>query len=203
MASKDKDGTVKNEKLKIQEEKQAKRLKKLEGKKVYLKTLIGILLGVIVVGSIGVYIGSHKTGIGWDEIESMREVEKEESVEGDGHLGGEEKLIKEEYENEISKKEFENKIGNEDTFYVYFYSPYCTYCNELGDEIIGVFKENETELEVLDVNKDVGIQESENIEYVPSVAYYEEGEQVELKSDVTREVLEELIRGDSSVNAED
>lgn len=196
------DGNKEEEKEKKMLDKQEKRLKKLQGQKVYLKTLIGIILSVIVVGFIGVYVGAHKTGISWDEIESMDKGEISGDISKEGHLGGEERLILNEYEGEIDKEDFESKITNEDTFYIYFYSPYCKYCDVLGEEILEVFKENKEQLVILNVNQDEEMQESENIEYVPSVAYYEDGKQVEIVSDVSKEELKELIRGDGSDNTE-
>lgn len=171
------------------------RLKKLDKQKVYLKSLIGILLTVMTLGTLLVYVGAHKDGISWEEVDKMHLAEQKE----EGHLGGQVNLIEQAYENEISKEEFKQKKEAGETFNVYFYSPYCPYCFNYGEDILQVLAEQEESFVVVDVNRDVEFQEQENIQGVPGVVKYENGEQIEI---LTGTLLEEFLGEIADVNTE-
>src|SRR5699024_7770957 len=123
---------------------------------------------------------ANKLGLSEEEIAKQQKINEfvAEQME-DGHIGGEEKLILEEYKNEISTYDFESYKQETGDFYVYFYSPYCPYCAEVGETIVDVLGDKGVNFVVVDVNKKREFQERENASTLPKVVRYENGEYVD------------------------
>lgn len=183
-----------------QRKKELRRLKKESFKKILFKgnnMWIMFTLGVFILtfSTLFLVVKAEKEGLSQTEIDQRNELmEMEYKSMSDGHIGGDEKLIKDNYEEEISKEAFvEEKEDNED-FFVYFYSPYCPYCEEVGDTVIDALDESEVDYVVVDVNDDIEFQDKENAGTVPRVVKYEKGGvEDELDGVNDKEVYEEFI----------
>lgn len=168
------------------------RMEKLKGKKVRLKRLIGLIVTILIIGWVYVYVGSHKAGISWEEVYELQGG----GSDLEGHLGGEALLITEKYSNEVTKEEFEDVVERKKELYVYYYSPYCIYCRDMGSSIVQTLEDMEKEYVVLNVNRDVEIQERLGIQSVPMLVEYREGEVVREQVGFTdKEDIEMFILG--------
>lgn len=183
-----------------QRKKELRRLKKESFKKILFKgnnMWVMFTLGVFILtfSTLFLVVKAEKEGLSQTEIDQRNELmEMEYKSMSDGHIGGDEKLIKDNYEEEISKEAFvEEKEDNED-FFVYFYSPYCPYCEEVGDTVIDALDDSEVDYVVVDVNDDIKFQDKENAGTVPRVVKYEKGGvEDELDGVNDKEVYEEFI----------
>src|SRR5699024_5254330 len=141
---------------------------------------------------------ANKLGLSEEEIAKQQKINEfvAEQME-DGHIGGEEKLILEEYKNEISTYEFESYKQETRDYYVYFYSSYCPYCAEVGETIVDVLGDKGVNFVVVDVNKKREFQERENASTLPKVVRYENGEYVdEIVGANVKEDYEEFVTRD-------
>lgn len=183
--------------------KDEQRLQKIREQRVYLTTLIIVLIIAVFGGFYVVYKGAQKNGISWEDIEEQHEEEFKEELPK-GHIGGEELLIEEDYIKQVSVGDFKEKKDRGEEFYAYFYTKYCPYCSDIGSLVPDTYEKEGVDYVVVDVNRNIEFQEEENVEGVPMLVKYKDGKQVDyiLGVESEQDVIEFIrsVEGDNKEN---
>jgi len=120
-----------------------------------------------------------------------------------GHLGGDELLIEEDPKGVTDIEGFYEKVEDGEDFYVWFYSPYCSFCHDMHDTIYDKFEEYDVNYIALNVNQKKGFQEEQGIESVPMVAHYKDGKQVSFViGDREDKVFDDFFKDDKTTGLE-
>lgn len=141
-----------------------------------LKHAFGVMVVCLGVMLISLVILGNKTGISQSELDvQSKAMEKSFERVSKGHIGGNQKLVTEPYKNEVKVDEFKDELDKTEKINVYFYSPYCPYCYEVGDDVVRAMEESEDDFIVVDVNEEKEFQDENNAGEVPKVVKYEDG----------------------------
>lgn len=125
----------------------------------------------------------------------------EYTLEEIGHIGGDELLIEDPLENETDINGFYEKINRGDDFYVFFYSPYCPYCHDLVPFAFDLFKDKNVDFISVDVNQKVDFLLEQEIEIVPMIVHFNDGERqafIEGSQDENSEIWDDFFTNDTT-----
>lgn len=145
--------------------------------------LLSILIASILTITV-LFLGVIKLGndYGVKDVEkynqTIEDKEKESITERAGHFGGDTILIKEKSKYESTIEELNKLNKNKEEFYVYYYSPYCGFCEQVHELIEDKFTDLDAKTIVVDVNLAKDFQDKQGIETTPTLAHYKDGKKV-------------------------
>ncbi|PEJ53567.1 hypothetical protein CN676_09715 [Bacillus wiedmannii] len=82
------------------------------------------------------------------------------------------------YNEQISFEQLKEDLKKEEERVVYFYKDDCQYCKKLTPIIMPLAKENAIALNVLNAGKYIEVWDEFNLEGVPAIIHFREGEEV-------------------------
>lgn len=84
-------------------------------------------------------------------------------------------LTDENYQNIILPEALDEKVANKESFFVYMFSPTCSYCKQTTPQIMPIVNELGIELHQFNTLEFKNYQAKYNIEYTPTLVYFENG----------------------------
>ncbi|GGK36860.1 hypothetical protein GCM10010965_32230 [Caldalkalibacillus thermarum] len=82
------------------------------------------------------------------------------------------------YQNQILPEALAERIQNGEELYIYYYQPDCPYCQEVTPHLVEVAEENGFELYLHNLREFPENWETYNLDVVPTVVHYKDGEEV-------------------------
>lgn len=83
------------------------------------------------------------------------------------------------YQNTIPPQKLSQMINEQQSFFVYFYASDCKYCLVTTPHLVQLSKELGVEIVMLNLKESKEHYRTYNIQYVPTLAYYQNGEEVD------------------------
>ncbi len=87
-------------------------------------------------------------------------------------------LEDENYRNQILPEELNSRLKNEESIFIYFYSPTCSYCMELSPRLVPLAVDLNIDLKLLNLLEFEEAWEEYEIESTPTIAYFENGKPI-------------------------
>src|SRR5690625_2170536 len=144
-----------------------------------------IILGAVIVLFVALYV--------------LVDYQNKQTIEKAGNPYGKDQLKQETidqlddplYQNQIIPDHLAEKLANEEDVFVYFYSPVCRFCIETTPVLVPLAEELNVDVKKLNLYEFENEKETYQIEGVPTLVYYENGQEVDR---ITGAQPEEMFR---------